>query len=1227
MVLVGVSGSAAGAATQTATHTFPQVSCTANVSGGTVTQKEDITVTLTAPDKVTPGQQFTVGFPGGSSVLPASASGFTVKSYQDLSLSYAVNGTTFDNGTIVNPGTATINGNPTANVVSLPTSTSIKIAQPGPFPPGTLVTPDVAVDATSGAVGSSVSLNALSLTTTANLSNGLTAKVTCNIPQDTIISVPVVQSMPAPTVDAGPDVNGIVNTAIALHGTVTSNGSPTDAWTTSDPACVVADPSAAVTTVSCSNPGTFTASLTADDGINAPVSDSAQISVEQNVPLVVNAGADVSGAVSHAITLNGTVSDPGHTPTSTWTINTTSCTIANAHAASTTVTCSAVGAFTATLSATDGANSAGDDAKVTVNADRPPVVEAGPAATGETGAPIALAGSVTDPENDPVAVAWAAPSACTFADAHQAATTITCNGPGAYTATLTGNDGFNSAVSDTTSVVVTDNLFPFNWDVDATTHLKKLNQDVTVPTGSFDGVVDLTTGTISGDITLPPAQMTLNLAGIGLVTANMQIVEAQPITGTLDPSTFAVSATAVFNINIPSAYPTATPTVNIVGDTCTTSSPVSVTMTGTANLAGASTFSGTYTIPNLKTCGVTTTALNLVVPGPGNTFTAVVQPPPAAPAVTTDPTDQTITPGQSYSFTAASSGYPAPAQQWQISTDAGSTFTNIAGATADSYTGTGALADSGHELRAVFTNASGTTTSAAATLVVAVAPHSPTVGNATARVGGANVRFTAPADDGGSPILDSTAQCTSSGGGVSGSGTNTSSPIAVTGLTAGAPYTCTVTARNVIGSSAPSSASNSVVPTAVPSVTTQPGDTSVPAGTAYSFTAAAAGVPAPTVQWQSSTDGGATFHDISGATDPSYSATAALADSGTQFRAAFTNSVGNATTNAATLTVTPVAPHITTQPDDQSVIPSGTYSFTAAAAGAPTPTVQWQVSTDGGTTFHDISGATDTTYTETGVRSDSGTRYRAVFTNSAGSKATNAATLTVADHTWISIGNAAIAEGDTGKARTAQLAVTLTQPSTQPVTVHYATANGRATAPTDYKAKSGTITFKAGKTTAYVSVAITPDQVTEANETVEVALSSPTGGYTLAPDRSTGVVTILNDDAGSGLSVRVGDASVCVTDVTAPVVKVWVSLSAPAPSTVTVVVTLVDGTAANGIDFKTMKPKTLTFKAGQLQKSVAVTAYPVSGGNTVRTASIKLSNASSGLTIGRATGTLTFMSE
>src|SRR5207302_1285862 len=65
----------------------------------------------------------------------------------------------------------------------------------------------------------------------------------------------------------------------------------------------------------------------------------------------------------------------------------------------------------------------------------------------------------------------------------------------------------------------------------------------------------------------------------------------------------------------------------------------------------------------------------------------------------------------------------------------------------------------------------------------------------------------------------------------------------------------------------------------------------------------------------------------------------------------------------------------------------------------PTPTVQWQVSTNGGTIWSDISGATSTTLTVTAPTvAQSGNKYRAVFTNSCGGTSTattTAATLTV----------------------------------------------------------------------------------------------------------------------------------------------------------------------------------------------------------------------------------------
>src|SRR5208337_4055880 len=82
-------------------------------------------------------------------------------------------------------------------------------------------------------------------------------------------------------------------------------------------------------------------------------------------------------------------------------------------------------------------------------------------------------------------------------------------------------------------------------------------------------------------------------------------------------------------------------------------------------------------------------------------------------------------------------------------------------------------------------------------------------------------------------------------------------------------------------------------------------------------------------------------------------------------------------------------------PTSQSVAPGATATFTAAATGNPTPTVQWQVSTNAGSTFSNISGATSTTYSFTASSAQTSDQFRAVFTNSQGSATTTAAALTV----------------------------------------------------------------------------------------------------------------------------------------------------------------------------------------------------------------------------------------
>lgn len=90
-------------------------------------------------------------------------------------------------------------------------------------------------------------------------------------------------------------------------------------------------------------------------------------------------------------------------------------------------------------------------------------------------------------------------------------------------------------------------------------------------------------------------------------------------------------------------------------------------------------------------------------------------------------------------------------------------------------------------------------------------PNAPTIGTATGGNVSASVAFTAPDNVGGSAITSYTA--ISSPGGFT--GTASSSPITVSGLTNGTAYTFTVFATNSYGPSAYSSSSNSVTP-AVP---------------------------------------------------------------------------------------------------------------------------------------------------------------------------------------------------------------------------------------------------------------------------------------------------------------------------------------------------------------------------------------------------------------------------
>ena len=89
-----------------------------------------------------------------------------------------------------------------------------------------------------------------------------------------------------------------------------------------------------------------------------------------------------------------------------------------------------------------------------------------------------------------------------------------------------------------------------------------------------------------------------------------------------------------------------------------------------------------------------------------------------------------------------------------------------------------------------------------------------------------------------------------------------------------------------------------------------------------------------------------------------------------------------------------VAPSVTTQPGSQTLCAGTIATFISDATGTPTPTVQWQISSNG-TDWTNINGATDATLSFTVVAGDNGKQYRAVWTNSTSSVNSTPATLTV----------------------------------------------------------------------------------------------------------------------------------------------------------------------------------------------------------------------------------------
>lgn len=188
------------------------------------------------------------------------------------------------------------------------------------------------------------------------------------------------------------------------------------------------------------------------------------------------------------------------------------------------------------------------------------------------------------------------------------------------------------------------------------------------------------------------------------------------------------------------------------------------------------------------------------------------------------------------------------------------------------------------------------------------------------------------------------------------------------------------------------------------------------------------------------------------------------------------------------------------------------------------------------------------------------------------------------DTTGFVINDVAIAEGNSGTT-TATFTVSLTLESDHEVGVSAATANGSATAGSDYVANSGVLSFGVGVMTQSFTVTINGDTDPEVNDTYFVNLTSPTGGAVISD--SQGLGTIINDDS----------VTISINDVTKTELHTGVhgytfiaSLSAPSAQTVTVQFATADGTATvANIDYFA-NSGSVTFIPGQTTKVITVQA-------------------------------------
>lgn len=373
-------------------------------------------------------------------------------------------------------------------------------------------------------------------------------------------------------------------------------------------------------------------------------------------------------------------------------------------------------------------------------------------------------------------------------------------------------------------------------------------------------------------------------------------------------------------------------------------------------------------------------------------FTILVE---TAPSVTLPPRSLEVNQGATAIFFMTASGTKPLSYQWLHDGAVLSDFDRVSGTTTPQLTITDAQPSDAGDYTVVVLNATGSTTSDPATLVVhpTIPPSITDQPVSVVAKAGSTAQFSVTAS-GTAPL---TYQWQRNGSPIAESGrfSGTTTPLlSITGVSAADEASYTVVVQNAAGAVTSDAATLKLEAKLPPTITTQPKPLTVSEGGSAQFSVAASGATPLGYQWKRNGTPLVNSGRYSGVNTAQLTISGTRSSDAGDYTVTVQNSAGAATSDVATLKVLS-PPLITQQPAPAKVVAGTSATFSVTATGTAPLGYQWKRNGTALVNSGRYSGVTTPNFTITGARSSDAGNYTVTVQNSAGSVTSDAAALTL----------------------------------------------------------------------------------------------------------------------------------------------------------------------------------------------------------------------------------------